>query len=73
MLEPNNPCKPDCPERSPTCHSECEKYIAYDILRDIYRNQIYRDKELKYDILMTSRHAKKQKRRRCYADNRHGQ
>lgn len=73
MLEPNNPCKPDCPERSPTCHSECERYIAYDILRDIYRDQVHREKERTYDLMQTSRHAKKQKRRRCYADNRHGQ
>lgn len=24
-----NPCKRDCPDRSPTCHTECEKYRAY--------------------------------------------
>lgn len=23
------PCKRDCPGRSPTCHAECEKYIQF--------------------------------------------
>lgn len=23
------PCKRDCPDRSPTCHTACEKYKAY--------------------------------------------
>jgi hypothetical protein len=23
------PCKRDCPGRSPTCHAECEKYAAF--------------------------------------------
>lgn len=24
-----NPCKRDCPERSPTCHAECERYFKW--------------------------------------------
>lgn len=24
-----NPCVKECPDRSPTCHGECEKYAAY--------------------------------------------
>ena len=24
-----NPCKKDCPDRSPTCHSECEPYLKF--------------------------------------------
>lgn len=24
-----NPCTKDCPKRSPTCHSECEEYLAF--------------------------------------------
>jgi len=24
-----NPCKKDCPDRSPTCHAECEAYLAF--------------------------------------------
>lgn len=23
------PCKPDCPDRSPTCHGTCERYAAF--------------------------------------------
>ena len=25
-----NPCKKDCPGRSPTCHAECEAYLAFN-------------------------------------------
>lgn len=25
-----NPCGKDCKERSATCHSVCEKYLAYE-------------------------------------------
>ncbi len=24
-----NPCKRDCPRRSPTCHSECKEYLEF--------------------------------------------
>ena len=24
-----NPCKRECAERSPTCHAECERYLAW--------------------------------------------
>lgn len=24
-----SPCKKDCPDRSPTCHAECEAYLAF--------------------------------------------
>ena len=24
-----NPCKRDCPDRSPTCHTSCERYREY--------------------------------------------
>lgn len=24
-----SPCKKDCPGRSPTCHAECEAYLAF--------------------------------------------
>ena len=24
-----NPCQPDCPERSRTCHARCEKYSRF--------------------------------------------
>ena len=28
-MHKENPCKRDCPERSPTCHAECEKYLTW--------------------------------------------
>lgn len=68
MLE--SPCKPDCPERTPTCHAECPRYIAFDIINDIQRDKIRQEKEKEYNIRCTSRHSKKKKRRRPYADNR---
>lgn len=24
-----NPCAPDCPDRSPTCHANCKAYLEY--------------------------------------------
>ena len=24
-----SPCEKNCPDRSPTCHGECEKYLEY--------------------------------------------
>lgn len=70
MLE--NPCKPDCPDRSATCHSTCEKYFIYDICKDHERNLRFKEGQIEDDIWATSRHSKKQKRRRAYADNRGG-
>lgn len=29
MMDKDNPCKRDCPDRSATCHAECERYAAY--------------------------------------------
>lgn len=42
-----NPCKPECAERSPTCHGNCEKYQAYAQNREEYREFIRNAK--KYD------------------------
>lgn len=34
---PPNPCKPDCPERSATCHGSCQRYlIRWKALKDAY-------------------------------------
>lgn len=30
-----NPCRRDCPDRSPKCHGACEKYAEYRHNRDI--------------------------------------
>jgi hypothetical protein len=33
-----NPCKRDCPKRSPTCHSECKDYKDFtDYLKEIHK------------------------------------
>ena len=30
VIEPmDNPCVKNCPDRTPTCHGECEKYARY--------------------------------------------
>lgn len=29
MQPVKNPCAKDCPDRSPTCHGECERYAAF--------------------------------------------
>lgn len=67
-----SPCK-DCPDRYLGCHSECEKYIAYDILNDIRRDQALREKHREDDLFKSSRHNRKKKRRKPYADHRGGQ
>ena len=36
------PCKRDCPGRSQTCHTECEKYKAYtDQQREDYKRRVH--------------------------------
>lgn len=36
------PCKRDCPGRSPTCHAECEKYKAYtEQQREDYKRRVF--------------------------------
>ena len=70
MLE--NPCKRDCPKRSSTCHSDCEKYFIYDLLNESERNRRFQESQRKDDLFKSSRSYKKKKRRRPYADNRGG-
>ncbi len=66
------PCK-DCPDKHAECHSECDKYIAFDILNDIIREQRYMESRREDNLFKTSRHnPTKKKRRRGYADNRGG-
>lgn len=64
------PCK-DCQDRHPGCHAQCEKYIAYDLCVEHYRNEVAKQNRLDDDLYLTSRHSKKRKRRRGYAD-KHG-
>jgi hypothetical protein len=40
------PCLPDCEGRSPTCHTECEKYKEF-----VLRNQeTYKRRMLEYQV-----------------------
>ena len=41
----DNPCKHDCPKRSPTCHINCPDYAEYKIKRDKENEQIHKIKE----------------------------
>lgn len=72
MLDNPNPCTPDCPDRTPTCHTDCEKYCLYSIFNIINRSLRENEQQLKNDWYCTSRHTKKQRKRRPYADNRYG-
>ena len=41
-----SPCKVngvDCPDRTPVCHSKCEKYIAFDEENQKRREQRYKN------------------------------
>lgn len=72
MFDNPNPCSQDCPDRSPTCHSECEKYCVFFIFNTINRALKDKEQRLKNDLWESSRHNKKRKRRKPYADNRGG-
>lgn len=70
MLE--NPCKKNCPDRTGTCHADCPRWAAYEILRDIMYEQSWAEKQKQEDIYHTYHASKKKKRRRPYADSRGG-
>lgn len=38
-----NPCRKDCPNRSPTCHGECDAYAEYFELRRAERKAEHDD------------------------------
>lgn len=40
------PCTQDCPDRSPTCHSECEKYQEFQKKNAEERDRRYRENEV---------------------------
>lgn len=40
------PCSQDCPDRSPTCHSECEKYQEFQKKNAAERDRRYRENEV---------------------------
>lgn len=40
------PCERDCPSRSPSCHTVCEKYLVYRAERE----KLYADRAKNFDI-----------------------
>lgn len=47
-----NPCKKDCPRRSPTCHATCKEYKEFRQKLDERNDLIRREREL-YDSFRT--------------------
>lgn len=41
ITKPDPPCTKDCPERSATCHSECERYQIYVEKNEAYKRYMY--------------------------------
>lgn len=59
-----NPCAKECPDRSPTCHSECEKYTAFAEERAEKRATMMKENEVVgYDYYKTAMLAKRRRRR----------
>lgn len=52
-----NPCKKDCPDRSATCHTECERYMEYKALLEKQRKEHLAELDY-YDV-------RAQNRKRC--------
>ena len=65
------PCK-DCPDRFVGCHSQCEKYIAFQKYREEYLEYRHKQNHLKDDLWKTSRYSKMKKKRRYYHENSGG-
>lgn len=40
-----NPCKPDCPRRSATCHGNCPDYADFRRAKDEYNQKVYKAKQ----------------------------
>lgn len=56
------PCK-DCPDRYVGCHSQCEKYIAFQKYREDYLKYKHEQNRLQDDLWKTSRFSKYKKNR----------
>lgn len=44
MIRPKCPCVKDCPNRTATCHGQCERYSVYEIkMKRFYdeKNEVY--------------------------------
>ena len=47
MITEKNPCKPDCPKRSATCHGNCPDYAEYRQFIDEVNRIRFKEKEQK--------------------------
>ena len=58
------PCRQDCPDRSATCHSTCEKWAAWEE----HKKQVYarrsRDNVMKYYMCALSAKIRRKESRR---------
>lgn len=41
-----NPCKPDCPERTEGCHPKCKKYKRYTFLCNVDKQRYQEEKKI---------------------------
>lgn len=57
----DNPCKPDCPKRSPTCHVSCPEYALYKEKKNKENENVQkkRDAERRLDDAEMKRYRKK--------------
>ena len=46
MVKPENPCVPDCPRRSSTCHGSCPDYSLYKKSLDLYNETVRNSREV---------------------------
>ena len=64
------PCR-DCPDRSPTCHSECVKYMFFEVRNEQEREEI-RKKAIRRaapiirNIVITDKMQKRHKKHKGY-------
>ena len=61
-----NPCAKDCPNRSATCHAECEKYAVFAKEREEERQAEWKERqaEARMSGYVIERNIKARKRRR---------
>lgn len=43
---PMPPCRKDCPDRSPTCHANCEAYRAFTKEREEFRKFLLMENDI---------------------------
>jgi hypothetical protein len=51
MLQKDSVCKPDCPERTPTCHATCRDYKVERHKRRLKLQKIRQARELENGLL----------------------